>query len=566
MTMQSTLFPIGWIRLFWLAVVALAGVGAGWLTPRLKKEKIDNIPAAGAPPSGHVAAKPTALELHLKALKAGSPAQQLDAALQMADLGTELELRTLLDQSYAFPRNAAADLAVNVLLRRWLAINATAALAYADLKQHLHWPGLIAAYAVQNPAEAEKYYQTIPEGKSRSEALNGLFEGLIPKHRESAWRLVDQWVNQWDYSSRPMLKKLAALVVQDTLDRLEHLPAECQGTVRQAVAAELMKTDPERAMVWIASQPEKGKLIAEAAAVTFRRDPAKAFAILAGLSDLDRNIVLGNMTSPREWRFGYPGLELPEAGTGQDRTALAAAVMNSPLNEEDRTSLLNHFFWQDPGKGQAFWTQFSGEDQLKKLPDYLYRWSAIDKAAAETWWTGLPPGPVRAAAGKQWQELETTWNQQGQNEAGRLLMAIRSGSGLSGTDSRLAELTPGALSSLVIAVGEPDYGRIDSLMRNVGTFNPEAVAGWFETTPVTDQRLETLANFSARWALDDPASAAAWVNRLPDGKYATTAAFNIARQYQVYDPDGTRRWLGSLNSKPVHEAALKGIQADRDSD
>ena len=549
-------------RLRWLAVAAVVGADLGWFSrPQPVTDKNPTPAADPVPPAQALAARPW-LERTLDDLNAGTLAQQLHAALQLAELGSVEEIRTLLDRSHAFPKNAAAALAVNGLLRRWLNLDAASALAYANLRHQEDWPGLLAAYAALHPAEAEAYWRAIPIGAAKTKAWDGLCDGLISRHPAEAWRLLKE---ESDRTSKKVAKKLAALDVEDTLARLDSLPEGWKGLMRKIIAAELMKQDPARAMAWIESQPEKRELIAEAAAVAYRKDPAKAFGLLAGLSDLDRNIALGNMTSPREYRFSYPGLELPQAGTGQDRTALAAAVMNSPLNVEDRTNLLNHFFWQDPGRGQAFWEHFSEKAQLGKLPAYLYRWSAVDKAAAEAWWKGLPAGLVRAAAETQWQELEANWNQQG-GTAGRLLIAIRGGVYPEKEDPRLAGLTPHDLSSLASAIGEPNYFRIGTLAHVVRTANPETAASWLETAPLTDGHLSSAADFCARWALDDPPAAADWAGRLPEGKLAVTAAYNIARQYQVYAPEAARKWVEGLTQKSVREAARKGLLADREMD
>ncbi len=552
-------FPSGPVRLLWLAAAALTGAGLGAMTRPSKGTDIVRGLSAGSatprPPSG----QPTALALQLRALKAGTPAQQLAAALHLAELETEEEIRDLLGQAHTFPHHAAKDLAVQVLLRRWLDLNAAAALAYADLRHHGHWPGLLAAYGVSHPAEAEAYWRTIPPGKAKTTAWEGLCDGLIPRHPAEAWRLFEE---DGTPSQGRMFRRLAALDVEDTLTRLGRLPPSRQEAARRVIAAELMKRDPARALAWIESQPEKRVLLAEAAAVAYRKDPTKAFAILAGLSDRDRNIALGNMQS----RSDYPQFELPHAGTGQDRAALAAAVVDSPLNNTEKAGLLNRFFWQDPARGQAFWEHFDEEAQLARLPTYLYRWSALEKTAAEAWWKGLPPGALRTAAETHWQELEATWNQQGKTEAGRLLVAIRSGNYPREADSRLTGLASGDLSALVSAIPKPDYGRIAAMIHGVGASNPDVVASWLETTPVTNETLPVIAEFTARWALDDPGAAAGWVCRLPDGKMAATAAFNIARQYQVYDPEGAQQWMEGLVEKTVQEAARKGLMADREMD
>jgi hypothetical protein len=550
------------VRLLWLVPAVLAGAAVGWLVkpPPMRVENRPGVAAFNSP--NESIAKPAALARRLEALNAGTPAQQLNAALQLAEVESVEDIRVLLDRSHAFPRNAAGGLAVNVLLRRWLELDAGGALNYADLRQSSHWDGLVAVYAALYPAEAEAYWRTFPSGEAKANAWEGLCDGLILRHPAEAWRLL----LGSDSNTEKMVRKLAARDVEDTLVRFNTIPSGWQSAARKVIAAELMKKDPARALAWIANQPEQRELIAEAAAVTYRKDPGKAFALLAGLSERDRNIALSNMTAGKPYRWGYSGLDLHQAGTGRDWSALAGAVMNSPLNEEDRTSLLNHFFWQDPGRGQAFWGHFTEKAQIGKLPAYLYRWSALDKASAEAWWRGLPPGPVRAAAETHWQELEAAWHKQGESEAGRLRMAIWSADYPHQTDSRLADLTPGEVSTLVSAIPKPDYGRIAAMINGVGASNPDVVATWLETAPVTNETLPVMAEFSARWALDDPGAAAAWVSRLPEGKLADTAAFNIARQYQVYDPEGSQQWMEGLVEKTVQEAARKGLLADREMD
>ncbi len=143
-------------------------------------------------------------------------------------------------------------------------------------------------------------------------------------------------------------------------------------------------------------------------------------------------------------------------------------------------------------------------------------------------------------------------------------MAIRGGIYPGKEDSRLAGLTPQDLAGLASAIGEPDYNRIGTLAHIARAANPEAAASWVEASPAKERHLPSVADFCARWALDDPPAAAAWAGRLPHGKLAVTAAYNIARQYQVYDPEAARQWVEGLTQQPVQDAARKGLSADKE--
>jgi hypothetical protein len=492
----------------------------------------------------------------LEALRAGSPAQQLDAALLLAGVKSVKDLQALLDQAHAFPKNSAGKLAVIVLLRRWLDLDPGNALQYAFQRQPAYWSGLLSSYAAAHPDEAEAYGRKLPMGRARREGLVALFEGWMTTQPERAWQLAmepNYWIGE-------QIKKLAGQDIALTLAKLDQLPDA--GLASQGLVAAWMEQDPDKALVWMEARPNRRELLAEAAAVFFRQDPAKAFALLASLSEKELNIVLGNMTSHKNYRSGYPGLELAQAGTGQNRKALADAVMDSPLSDEEKQNLINHFFWQDPANAQAFWNQLSANDQLIRLPSYLGRWSVLDKPAAEAWWRNLPEGPLRTAAESQWQHLETAWEPQGGDEAARLLTAIRSSNIPQQGNARMAEWTPQDLSAMAGKLKDVEPNRLGVIIRVVGQTNPESVAEWL----VTEERAWPLgtevAEFTARWALEDPVRAAAWVSRLPAGDLAGNAAINVARQYQIFDPAGAQNWAANLSEKSVRESVLKALQKD----
>jgi hypothetical protein len=79
--------------------------------------------------------------------------------------------------------------------------------------------------------------------------------------------------------------------------------------------------------------------------------------------------------------------------------------------------------------------------------------------------------------------------------------------------------------------------------------NPDARPAQQDSQSIRDRSLANSAcDLAARWADQDPAAAAAWVTKLPEGTERLWAAKNLAARWAEYEPAAVQRWIGSLSA------------------
>lgn len=251
------------------------------------------------PPGGAVGVK---LEAELQQfLHAGTPFQQLTAALHLGENATSAELRGLLENAHRFPANAARVTAVAALLKRWLTLEPEAAMEFARLRQEEMLPELIGTWAETEPEAAEAFLRRLPRGDERFFAWRELAGSVLAHHPESIWALLNRatapesgGADGFENLDSDFLARLVAADPGAASARLDSLSAVLRAQVRHALCLELAKTDPGRAWSLSASLPDSAGLRRQLLQGVFPRDPVTALQLLGSLPpELQERIAYG---------------------------------------------------------------------------------------------------------------------------------------------------------------------------------------------------------------------------------------------------------------------------------
>ena len=540
---------------------ALAGFAtAAWLMPPALTVPASRAtaPLPASSPLGQPAGSPApaTVQGYLDALRqAGTPGQQMAAALRFASLSDPEEIRALLDQANRFPAHAASALATQVLLKRWLELDPAAALE--DSRRHFDksLPKRLGTYAATRPAEAEAWILTLPGGKIKTEAWQELCAATAARDPGKAWDLLARSPSQTgdgSYEVRSLVEKLTAQDLEGTIARLASLPAMLLKTARNAISKQLMETDPARGWEWARQQPNPNGLISNAIEATLGKNPAQAFAWLQSLPAAQRKRIMNE--DGRNWNWG-----------GRDNATLVTALSgNTGLTAEEKRDLalcfLGNSMWQDPEGAEGFLPLLNEAQLPGSINNYLQsRARKTSNAATEAWIADLPPGPVRTAAEGAWKEQQLPELPVDRSTPASLVSDFKKNSYIQETDPRLPLLNASQVRELMADQSGSKSHFSGNILTGLAQINPAPAAAWLASVPIDGITGPQAAKFSAAWAQEDPAAAAAWVNSLPAGDLAITAAANVARQYHRYAPLEAQTWLHTLPAGPVREAAVKAM-------
>lgn len=542
------------LRKILLAVLcAAAGAGSAALlwparAPLAKKDALRG-PAPPPPVTTSLRAMTPKTAALLQAIRAaGTPSQQMAAALRLSQLGSPEEIRALLEHARTLPAHTVSYLAVQTLLKRWLDFDPLAAAEYCRRHEEKHLSKLIGSWAALHPGEAEAYVLTLPPGEARNGIWNALCQAVAARAPGEAWQLLQRMPPEI-YLSESFYRRLLGDDPQEAIAQLESLPPHALHSAQHAVVRLLAEKDPAAAWEWALSQPARDSLASEVFRHVLAQNPAQALAMLASLSAEKRRAILNHT-------------HVQQAPAGE----IAQALRNdTALTVEEKQRIASRVFgtvsWGDPAAAQAL-LSFMPENSLPStMKNYLRTWSRRDPAAAEAWMSSLPQGPLREAAETAWQANAEEAANSPDKSSPQSFIAEAGTHYMERDDPRLATLDASHLAKLMASAGGPPPFA-ENILIGLATQNPSAAAEWLATVEMGEKTGPMAAQFSTAWAMEDPVAAAAWARTLPDGPLARTAAQNIARQYQAFAPDEAKAWAESLPAGPVKEAALTGLNAE----
>ena len=494
-------------------------------------------------------------EARLEALrKAGTPSQQIAAALAFAEITSVEEIRDLLENSHRFPSHSGEDVAIGTLLKRWLELDAAGAVEYCRQKQGQFLPQLITNRSQDHPAEATAWVKAMPQGQSQKNAWLGLCNAMGAHNPDKAWEMLAKTPGQipnmsgWDMASN--IKFIVRQNVEKALASLETMPPSLVAFAQKAIAEELMKSDPARAWEWALQQPKDIRILGAALGGALNYHPALVPDYINALPQEDLTGVVDALpyyAFPKD-PAGFTSALLEDTRlTGEPRKLLFADLFQKSFYENPATAdmMLN-------SKGIL-----PGDPAITEPLDSFF---ARGSRTATAWLERLPEGPLRAAA-LEAQARSAPAEKDDRTGPESLVDAMKRNIYILPTDARLEHVTTAQLSEIMTAgLEQTNFYRQQELLVNLGAVNPSLAATWLEGTTIDSKTGPVAAQFSAQWAETDPTAAAAWVTKLPPGNLSVNAAANVALQFHRFAPDQATAWAAQLPPGPVQDAARRAMQ------
>ncbi|MES2708618.1 MAG: hypothetical protein V4726_18635 [Verrucomicrobiota bacterium] len=373
--------------------------------------------------------------------KAGPPSQQIAFALRFAGVSDPGEIRDLLDNHKDFPPDERRQVAVTVLLKRWLELEPAVALEYCRQHHADLLSQFVGSWSQDHPEEAAAFAKALPAGDNQQRVWFAICNILCAKNPAAAWEMLAKTpglvISAGNMTLSAVIGRMVDQNVEKALDAMATMPPAMLQHARKAIAASLMRTDPARAWDWARQQPDPGATMAAAVVAAMRTDPARALTCLKSLSPEE----FAQMSDQIGFRWK----------TGNMAAVTRLLAGDTVLAPEVRQFAAAHLFeglsYTDHPDLSALLPLLSPEAQLEKIGGFVTGWFDKDSAAAKAWVRSLPEGtPLREAADKS---LAVVLSAPDLNSPERMVAEYQSGGSISEWDPRRLRLTSDHLSRML---------------------------------------------------------------------------------------------------------------------
>jgi len=179
---------------------------------------------------------------------AGDVSAQMAAAIALAEAVPPESFARFLEDLHRLPAHSARGLASRTLLRRWVAVDPEAALAWCAARDGDLVAGVAGEWARRDPDRSDAILGLLP-AERLLEGTVAVFEALVSHDREAAMALLARpELAAAAPAIGPSLRALAGADPAWLLERAEALPDPSRRSVRAAVAQSMAEADPAQAM------------------------------------------------------------------------------------------------------------------------------------------------------------------------------------------------------------------------------------------------------------------------------------------------------------------------------
>jgi hypothetical protein len=198
-----------------------------------------------------------------------------------------------------------------------------------------------------------------------------------------------------------------------------------------------------------------------------------------------------------------------------------------------------------------------------QLQTFLHDWSQSDKNAMQQTISTLPDGPwkeqvVVAAAN----EALTTDPESAVGLAMKMDAAPQQNPWLDMAMTEWAKQNPYAAAQRANQAGDPDLQQqlFKDVTVGLAGSNPQQAVN-FAVEFITDGKTlnDSMGEIAWAWALQDPASASAWLTQFPDGDAQQGALKNLMETWGNHDPNAATTWVESLPSGTLQTRAASDL-------
>lgn len=480
------------------------------------------------------------------------------------------ELKDLLDRIEYF-RDGIQHAFASIALKRWLEVDASGALAYANQRGG-QWPGLcMLQWAEVDLPAAIKAVLESPSANSQTNSrrfqselgrnVRGL---LLLKVAESdplaALELSDKMPLTGAEAHRAyniIFQRLSAKdpsIAASTLDAVKDRNAR-QIAMTQ-ITTEWGKRDPEAALAWLRKQPASAMGLFSLGNAWATHDPQ---AVLARLDELSE----------------YPGSRATLLGTAlatwweDDPTAMQIWLTDADLNEKTaqrvQANLITKVAASDPESAAILNSQAVAQGHPSQEHVIFQSWAEEDPHGVLDWASAQPKGAPRddgmlaaisvlskrdpVAMLEELPLLAETIDYSGdwwKMEIAGPLMKVLSARGQKASEDWIKSLPP-------------PIGR-EFLEAYTGQWQfraPSETLAFLLEQPLSDDLVSTAQGvLSAKLAREDPAAAAEIVTAFEDQQMREIGTQNVMSSWLSIDPNSAEEWTLTLTDAPTRDSAL----------
>jgi hypothetical protein len=542
-------------RLTLPALFGIAGLASGWLLSPVFLPRPGNItakpPSAGSPTASQNA-KSSSLDESIQAVHAaGGPSAQMAAALRLAETLSPSDFEAMLEKARFLPAHSSQSIFMRTVLRRWVEADPSAAAQWCAGNATSQLPEALRLWSRQDAPGARRFLASLPMDV-REKAVAACAAGMAESNPAAALQfLATQADSNWSgYSFKEAFRMLAENDPDWLCGNCDRLPSPLRQSAYEAAAASMADKNWSEAASWAMKQPNSDGLLRTV--LTKAPDPATALQFLASLPESSQSSASNNL-----WKLTQKdpaGLMQALAAT----SSLSASAVNNLLS-----AAMEPLKSKNPAAAAA---QLQAAFPFpEKLAEYAHSiagsWFQQDAAAARTWVEGLPDGDAKTKALDSLAAAEAKSRQAEippTNAADRLLSGLQTDESMD--HSKVLRLTADE-RRMALAKGA---ARSSSTFRDVmQTYHPEEYGRWLlaqgdDGGEAPNQN--EVSEFSAKWAAEDPPSAAAWVLQIPNETARSQTAARVALQWAAVDPESAAKWIQLLPAGPVREAVEKSFE------
>lgn len=528
-----------------IGAVAFGWGLAGWWTPTRRADPAHRESGPSKPPriaswgSGSLDAEIAAVAA------AGTADAQMAAAVELAARIDPKDFAAFLENLRRLPAHAAQGLASRTVLRRWVALDPTAALRWCTINDRDKVEGVLDEWARQLPPDRIVQILDLVPADQRAQAIPSVFNALAAHDPEAALDLLGEpGADQTMYRIDRALDRLAMQDSAWLLERAESLPEQVRRSLRGAAVQAMAESGSADVFDFVMSQPDRIALLTSLSEKS-RHAPA-VLAAVAGLPHTEQNNLYLPLHSLDRGEVSAV-VDAIVAHRGQfSENLLNNLVSNlsyALTRSEDPGALANRLLASDAG--QPFHISSFASNWARRSPEEARAWAAslpdesTRRAAIEAIDGVALPAP--GASPPSLVEKLTEQAGSGRMHEPHRLLAL--------TEEQRLHVLHATFDRALENQTKPGHHSGSWASQSLAQRYPAEAARWIAENLTAGNAaglMEPLAATATHWAAENPQHAAAWAAALPAGESRAWAAANVVGQWRLYDESAARAWIETL--------------------
>ncbi|MGA2052793.1 MAG: hypothetical protein ABSH19_05720 [Opitutales bacterium] len=466
------------------------------------------------------------------------------------------------------------QLALSLLIDRLVHLNPQGALGWAGSVANLHGReeviGLVmTAWSNVDPRKALAAANQIDDKNLRESVIGQIAQNLISSNPQVALAALQSLPldRKYDAIVGQVFSSWASEDPQAALAAAMNLPANRgRDAAVQSVAKGWASADPEAVLAWAGTLPNGAAhtdAMDTAIAALAQQDPLAAVSYVANITSVaDRNFMMVEVAG--DWAQDDP----VAASQWVLQNATGATLNRAMTDMMDSLSKVDPQLAADDLGKLSNIQRPGGINRMMSITQISQNWAEQDPQADLTWLSSLPQANNNMVSTMMFKQAAegavTTW---------------------AGND-------PDAATAYVesLGVNNPQFTTLMGMVASVrATADPASAAQWVESLPDDGTRAAAIGSVVAQlssvdpqqafqlamqmpegtgqdsavskvisaWSSTDPAQAAQSLSNLPEGNALNNATQNVAANWIQSDPNAAAQWIDSMPPSPERDVAAR---------